>query len=459
MTYQNCFDLLKNNNQEHLLKFWDQLNESQKNNFIKQIESIDFKMLNILYKRVLNNKKLTENISIEPATVISLAERKSHDAEMKRKGEELLKGGKIAVFLVAGGQGSRLGFNGPKGSYPISPVKKKSLFQLHAEKIIALNNKYAINIPWYIMTSKTNHDDTIAFFESNNFFGLGKQNVMFFKQDLIPAVDKEGKLFLAKKDEIFMSPNGHGGSLKALWDSGAYNDMVKKGIESIFYFQVDNVLIKIADPAFIGYHKSEGAEMSSKVIRKAYPEEKLGVICRINGEVGVIEYSDLSENDTYVKDTYGELKYWAGSIAIHMIETRFIKKINKQGFKLPYHIAEKTIPYINQKGEQVNPRDKNGYKFETFVFDALHYCHKTTTIEVEREDEFSALKNKTGVDSEQTSIKDMNAMFKRWLKKAGKTIADSVQNIEISALFANDEDELLDKKEQIPEIVNNIYIE
>ena len=309
------------------------------------------------------------------------------------------------------------------------------------------------------MTSSGNHDDTIAFFEKNDYFGLNKHDVMFFKQELMPAVDKNGKLLLAEKDRIFMSPNGHGGSLKAIWDSGAHADMMKRNIESIFYFQVDNVLINIADPAFIGYHKSDGVEMSSKVIRKGYPEEKLGVICRINGDIGVIEYSDLNEEDTYATTEDGELKYWAGSIAIHMLETSFIEKINKKGFKLPYHIAEKNIPHIAENGSFVKPSDKNGYKFETFVFDALHHCKTTTTIEVKREDDFSALKNKTGVDSEETSIKDMSAMFIRWLKSAGKNIPDNINNIEISALFANTENELLEKKHQLPEITNNIYIE
>ena len=235
--------------------------------------------------------------------------------------------------------------------------------------------------------------------------------------------------------------------------------MIKRNIRSIFYFQVDNVLINIADPAFVGYHKSAGAEMSSKVIRKAYPEEKVGVICKINGDTGVIEYSDLSPEDTYATTDDGELKYWAGSIAIHMFETSFIEKINKKGFKLPFHIAEKNIPFVDNNGNQIKPLDKNGFKFETFVFDALHHCNKSTTIEVKREDEFSALKNKTGVDSEETSIRDLNNLFIRWLKNADIKIPESLQNIEISALFARTESELIKKKDNLPEIKNNIYIE
>lgn len=459
MDYQKYFNLLKKYNQDHVLMFWDQYNESQKSNFIKQIESIDFELLADLYKKASSKDNSVQDINLDPTSVVSLSQRQSLDAKMIAKGQELLKAGKVAVFLVAGGQGSRLGYDGPKGVYPISPVKRKSLFQLHAEKIIASNRMYNTNIPWYIMTSSGNHDDTVAFFEKNNYFGLNGQDVMFFKQEMMPAVDNNGKLLLVEKDQIFMSPNGHGGSLKAIWDSGAYDDMMKRNIESIFYFQVDNVLINIADPAFIGYHKSDDAEMSSKVLRKAYPEEKLGVICRINGNIGVIEYSDLSKEDTYATTKDGELKYWAGSIAIHMLETSFIEKINKKGFKLPYHIAEKSIPHIDKDGNLVKPAGKNGYKFETFVFDALHHCKTTTTIEGRREDDFSPLKNKTGLDSEETAIRDMSAMFIRWLKSAGKNLPDEINNIEISPLFAKTAEELHAKKDQLPEITNNIYIE
>lgn len=458
MDYKKLYEHLEKYNQHHLLIFWDQYNEAQKNSLIKQIETIDFNLIKDLYKKAVADESLSQKVTLEPTPVVTLQDRKGLDARMINKGEELMQAGKIAIFLVAGGQGSRLGFNGPKGVYPISPVKKKSLFQLHAEKIKAINTRYKVVLPWYIMTSKSNHEDTVAFFEKKNFFGLNKQDVMFFRQELMPAVDKNGKLLLGEADEIFMSPNGHGGSLKALWDSGAHADMMQRGIESIFYFQVDNVLINITDPAFIGYHKSENADMSSKVIRKAYPEEKVGAICKINGKIGVIEYSDLSKEDMYAKTEDGELKYWAGSIAIHMLETDFIGRINREGFKLPYHIAEKNIPFINAEGKRIKPSEKNGYKFETFVFDALQLCEKTATIEVNREDEFSALKNKTGLDSEETSVKDMVNIYKRWLRNAGFNISDEIKNIEISALFARTEDELIRKKKQIPELTDNLYL-
>jgi UDP-N-acetylglucosamine/UDP-N-acetylgalactosamine diphosphorylase len=331
---------------------------------------------------------------------------------------------------------------------------------LHAEKIRAISLDYEVAIPWYIMTSTSNHKDTVDFFKANDFFGLNENDVMFFSQDMLPAIDKNGKLMLEEKDRIFMSPNGHGGSIKALWDSDAYSDLVKRNIDYLFYFQVDNVLVNICDPVFLGYHHTNNAEMSSKVLRKSFPEEKIGVICKIEGKTSVVEYSDLSDDDMYAEDKNGELKYWAGSIAIHVINTKFIEKENKVGFKLPYHIAEKNIPFVDKNGHKTTPTDKNGYKFETFVFDALAHCEKTTTIEVDRAIEFSALKNKEGVDSEQTANQDMNNLYMNWLKKAGMEIPEDVDvQIEISPLFAHSEKKLIEKKSELPLFSKNMYIE
>ncbi len=453
--------LLEDNNQNHILRFWDSYNDEQRKKFLSQIESIDFTLLKQLYKQATLKKDSSQSIVIERTDVISFADRAKRDPEMILKGEELLRSGKIAAFLVAGGQGSRLGFDGPKGIYPITPVKKKSLFQLHAEKILAYNRLYNTIIPWYIMTSVGNHDETITYFENNHYFGLNKKNVMFFKQEMIAALDKKGKLLLEARDKIFMNPNGHGGSLKAIWDSNAFQDMKNRGIQAIFYFQVDNVLTHICDPAFIGYHVAYKSQMSNKVVRKAYPEEKMGIICSLNGKTGVVEYSDLSAEDTYALDENGALKYWAGSIAIHLIDVSFIEKINKRGFRLPYHIAEKKIPYINKEGLPIKSDTNNGYKFETFVFDALQHCDRTISLEVSRADEFSPLKNKSGVDSEETAIKDMSRLYLKWLKNAGLNVPDfsnNFPNTEISPLFANTERELKNKKKQLPVFQENLFI-
>ena len=259
-----------------------------------------------------------------------------------------------------------------------------------------------------------------------------------------------------------MSPNGHGGSIKAIWDSGALKDMKKRHIDYLFYFQVDNVLTYICDPAFIGYHTTFNSQMSSKVLRKADPEEKVGIICKINGKTGVVEYSDLSKEEAYAKDQNGDLKFWAGSIAIHIIDTAFIEKENLEGFKLPYHIAEKNIPYLDDSGKRINPNAKNGYKFETFVFDALQHCDKTISLEVKREEEFSALKNKTGVDSKETAVRDMKKLYINWLEEAGIPVGkykDELPAVEISPLFANNKEELKYKSANIPKFKDYLYLE
>ncbi len=465
MQFEKYFRLLKEHGQEHILQFWDHYTDEQKNQMIDQIDLIDFSLLSQLISSTKNeeNKVTEKKVQLEPTLTLTLSERMKLDQEMQQAGDELLRAGKVGAFLVAGGQGSRLGFDGPKGAYPITPIKKKTLFQLHAEKIIAMSQEYGKTIPWYIMTSTGNHEETVEFFKSNNFFGLNENDIMFFSQDMLPAVDKNGKLMLEEKDKIFMSPNGHGGSVKALWDSGAHSDLVKRNIEYLFYFQVDNVLVNICDPTFLGYHKKYNSEMSSKVVRKTYPEEKMGIICKVNGKTGVIEYSDLSDEDMYAKDADGELKYWAGSIAIHFINTKFIEKENKRGFQLPYHVAEKNIPFISSNGEIIKPDDKNGFKFETFVFDALAHCENTITIEVSREEEFSALKNKEGVDSEETAIRDMNMLYLKWLEKAGLEIPNGEDKnnlqIEISPLFAFSEQKLQDKKTELPLFSKKLYIE
>lgn len=445
--------------QQHILKYWNQLNLPEKDHLISQIRSIDFEHLEELYQMAKSQNSVKKHVIPEPANIMTLDKRKIHDSGMVQIGEDALKDGKVAAFLVAGGQGSRLGFNGPKGIYPISPVKKKSLFQVHSEKLLATGKKYGVEIPWYIMTSETNDESTRTFFKKNKYFGYSCENIMFFKQGMMPALDKNGKLILDSVSHIFVSPNGHGGSIKALWESGAINDMQKRGIEYIFYFQIDNVLTNICDPVFIGYHIEGHSEMSSKVVRKAYPEEKMGVICSMEGKMGVLEYSDMTNEEMYALNPDGSLKFWAGSIASHVINVNFIERENNKGFRLPYHIAEKSIPYLDDNGRRVLPEEKNGYKFETFVFDALADSKNPITIEVERDMEFSALKNKEGKDSPESVRDDLLRIYKAWLSHAGIKVPENITNMEISPFFALDGQDVLEKKDRISEIRENIYID
>ena len=443
--WQKHMDNLKENNQEHVLDFWDELTYTSQEKLIKQIATIDFELLNRLKKEHIENKTQNddEDNKFEPPIVIDkpeTGEEISQRTRAKKIGEDLLKEGKVAVFMVAGGQGSRLGFEGPKGCFNISPIKNKSLFQLHSEKIISAQKKYSQRFNLYVMTSESNHTETKEFFEKNDYFGL--EEVHFFMQKMIPALNSNGKLILSKKDEIFMNPNGHGGSLSALKESGALDDMKKKGIEHIFYIQVDNCLVKMLDPVFIGYHKMLESNMSNKAVKKAYPEEKVGVFGIVNGKNTVIEYSVLPNELRFAKDEKGELKFNAGNTAIHCIDVDFIEEVYTKS--LPYNKAFKQIPYLDENGDLVKPEKPNGCKFEMFIFDALAMCNKSITTMVDRNKEFAPVKNKDGNDSPQTAKEMMSQFHKSWLRKTGIELDKDVI-VEISPLFASDAVELSKK--------------
>ncbi|MFC1501786.1 UTP--glucose-1-phosphate uridylyltransferase [bacterium] len=450
---QSLIDRVIAEGQEQVFRWWDELSEMSRENLLEQLRSIDFDLLNALRKKCSADKQRIKKPVLEPVQALPIPNKAEEIAAAKQAreiGEAMLRSGKVAVFLVAGGQGTRLGFHGPKGCFPIGPVSGKSLFQIHAEKILAHSRAYGVPIPWYIMTSETNDTETRQFFQRNKYFNLKSDTVHFFKQRMIPALDETGKLILDRKDHIFMSPNGHGGSLLALSESGALSDMEKRGIEIISYFQVDNVLIRMIDPVFIGYHVQAKAEMSSKMLRKRNPQEKVGLFGRVNGRLTVIEYSDMSEDDKKAKNPDGSLKYGAGSIAIHLINVDFVQHEVTGGFKLPYHVTHKKIPHLDEMGEQILPDEPNGFKFEAFVFDALKDTSHSIVMEVVREDEFSPVKNKDGVASPETAKRDLSNFFGRWLESADISVSrDDEGNvegaIEIHPLFARNKEEFLNK--------------
>jgi UDP-N-acetylglucosamine/UDP-N-acetylgalactosamine diphosphorylase len=463
-TVQKKIKEVYDHQQDHIFRFWELLNEQQRKNLLAQIELIDFSLLARLTGQALDQKDIQKNYELSSPEVITLDQRMQKDAAARTAGEELLSRGKIAAFLVAGGQGTRLGFDGPKGMFPVTPVKQKSLFQLHAEKLLATGNKYGAEIPWYIMTSLTNNEQTIDYFRENNYFGYHKENMIFFNQQMIPAIDRQGKMILDQVDHIFMNPNGHGGSIKALWESGALSNMKERGIEHLFYFQVDNVLTRICDPVYIGYHVLAGSEMSCKVVRKKYPEEKMGILCEADGKLGLVEYSDLSKEDMFARNADDSLKLWAGNIATHIFDCKFIERENKGGFRLPYHIAEKSIPFIDANGRLITPQEKNGIKFETFVFDALMDVKQSVSIEVERKQEFSPLKNKEGENSPETVRIALLNLYARWLEDAGHAIPRNNKgepsiNIEISPRVALTGGDLQKIKIKSGNISDQFYLE
>ena len=438
---QAIIERVYEHDQGHIFRFWDSLDEQQQVDLLSQADLIDFSLLSKLIEQAAKGEEETYKGELLPPEVITLAQREEKDEEARQVGEAALASGDVAAVLVAGGQGTRLGFDGPKGMYPVTPVMQKSLFQLHAEKLLGIGENFGVQIPWYIMTSMTNNKQTISYLDKNNYFGYNHDNVFVFIQEMIPAIDRNGKLILDEQSHIFMNPNGHGGTVKALSESGALRDMKEHGIDHLFYFQVDNVLTRICDPIYIGHHILGDSEMSCKVVHKKYPEEKMGILCIINGENHLIEYSDLSDKDMYATNKDGSMKFWVGNIATHIFDRDFLERENQGGFKLPYHIAQKNIPYIDKSGKLVKPAEKNGIKFETFVFDALTDAKRTVYLEIDREKEFSPLKNNKGENSPETVKRDLNRLYARWLNDAGYKIpvnkeGDPKIDIEISPLIS-----------------------
>ena len=349
---KNIFKKIAKFNNEHVLYFWNELSAKKKENLMNEIDNIDFNLINFLYKKFKKSKK--KNNNIEETKYLSIEERTK---EFKSIGINALKSNQVAFLTVAGGQGSRLGYNHPKGFYPTSPVKKKSLFRIFAEKIKFYSDYYNANLKWYIMTSEFNHQEILDYFNRNKFFSLNKDNIYFFRQGMFPSLTLDGKLILSEKYSIFKNPDGHGGILKALVKSGLLKEIIKQKIKHLSYFQVDNPMVNMADPYFIGYHIKQKSMVSSKVIKKLYPEEKLGVIGKINGKNSVIEYSDLSKEDMHAKNDNNELKYLMGSIAIHIFNVDFLNKFTK---KMPIHFARKKIKgydFLENKTPQITELD------------------------------------------------------------------------------------------------------
>lgn len=386
----------------------------------------------------------------------------------KLAGEAALRAGRVAAFTVAGGQGTRLGYDGPKGTFPVTPLKAKPLFQVFAEKILAAGRRYGRPLHWFIMTSHQNHAATEAFFAAHGHFGLEPGRVHFFRQGRMPAVDFNGRIMLETPGSIALSPDGHGGSLRALARSGALDLMQREGIDTLSYFQVDNPLVRCIDPTFIGWHVQRGSEMSSKMVPKAYAGEKVGHFCVQRGRLVVVEYSDLPAAVQQEKDETGALRYLAGSIAIHILDREFIRRMASggEGVALPFHRADKKIPTIDAAGAAVKPEKANGVKFEMFVFDALPFARQPVVIETRRADDFSPVKNADGLDSPQTCRDDQLRQFGRWLTAAGASFAADQTGlpaavVEVSPLFGYDEDSFAEAWARLtlkPAVADGLYL-
>ena len=456
---KNVEKLLKKHNQGHILAFWDELDENQRQNFLTQINDLDLKAIDTWIQQYIKAAPTAPSLGnlTPPSFYPAAPDRQSLYKKARQLGTQLISAGKVAAFIVAGGQGTRLGFDGPKGDFSVSPVKNKTLFRIFAETIAATSKKYNTVCPWYIMTSPLNYGQTKTIFQSNDFYGLDPANIFIFQQGTLPNFSFDGKILMADKSTIACSPDGHGGSLKALYKSGAIDDMKKRGVEFISYFQVDNPLINIFDPLFIGLHALDKAEMSSKAVLKIDPKEKVGVFGLVDGKVFVIEYSDLPDELTKKRNPDGSLFFNLGSIAIHIINRAFVEKLNAKGFSLPLHRAVKKIPHIDDNGKLVEPKEPNGIKLESFVFDAIPLAAKSIILETIRNEEFAPVKNASGTDSPQTSNALMVARAADWLEATGCAVPRRPDGspdclIEIAPGFALEKDDIKAKIKLIPKI-------
>jgi UDP-N-acetylglucosamine/UDP-N-acetylgalactosamine diphosphorylase len=439
---------LKEHGQEHVLSWWDRLDDTGRRGLLDQVRGLELAGLRELYARREERFQLPEPERIVPVPVTRLG---GDTGPARRRGEEALRRGEVAVLMVAGGQGSRLGFDHPKGMFPVGPVTEKSLFQIHAERVLALGRRYGRPIPFLVMTSDATHDETEAFFRANRWFGLPADDVTFFKQGTMPALDLgTGKLLMESPGRLFLSPNGHGGTLAALRDHGLLDRLRRRGVRQVFYFQVDNPLVKVADPVFLGHHLEAGAEASSKIVPKEGPEDKLGNMVLIDGRCGMIEYIDLPRELGEQRDDQGRLRIWAGSPAIHIFSLDFLDRVAAAYDRLPFHFAKKKVPHIDEGGKPVEPKKENALKFEKFIFDVLPLAERWTVVETTRREEFEPLKNATGPDSPESVRRALGRLAADWLEAAGVRVprdgrGDPAVALEVSPLFALDRGELAAK--------------
>ena len=459
---QELVELLEPFGQQHLVAFWDELSESGRTQLAGQIAALDLSLIDSLYRGKVDQPDWAElSRRATPPPAVRLAEREQgSEGGARQRGLEALKTGKVGVLLTAGGQGTRLGADLPKSLFTIGPLSSASLLQIHIEKVRGLARRYNVAVPLYLMTSPATHDQTVRFLEENRRFGLDESDLIVFCQGTMPAVDIEtGKLLLAEKGRLFLSPDGHGGTVAALQSSGALEDMKSRGIEQLFYLQVDNPIVPVGDAELLGYHLSAESELTSLAIAKQQPQDKLGNFAMIDGQLHVIEYSDLPDDVAELRNQGGDLKFWAGSIAVHVFERALLERSLRLKSSLPFHIAKKKVPCLDAAGKQVEPSEPNALKFERFIFDLLPSAERPIVVEFAEQDCFAPLKNAAGAAKDTAEYVQgmMFAQHRRWLEAAGARLAEGV-HVEISPWFALDAEEVAERVEAGREFFESVYL-
>ena len=444
--------------QEHLLAFWDTLDAAQRENLAGQIAAIDFQRI----RDSLQTTSAAEDWATlarravgPPAIRLGRSDNRFSAAEARQAGEAVLRAGRVGVVLVAGGQGTRLGFDHPKGMFAIGPVSHATLFQILLEKVLASSRHYGVSIPLYLMTSPATHDETVAYLDEHNRFGMPAADIVIFCQGTMPAVNAaSGKVLLEAPGSLALSPDGHGGMPAALRRSGTLADIRRRGIDQLFYMQVDNPLVVACDPDFLGYHLLSESELSTKVVAKTTPRDRMGNVVSVDGQVRIIEYSDLPDDAAEQRLPDGSLKLWAGSTAMHVFSVDLLDRASQSSDTLPFHLARKRVPYIDEHGTLIDPPKPNAIKFEQFIFDLLSTAANPIVVEVDARAEFAPVKNAPGaeLDSPESVRAQMIGLHRRWLEHAGAQVEPGIA-VEISPLFAIDGDETRRKVKFLNELI------
>lgn len=397
MNYNEALDKLKKYGQEHILKYYDTVSESEKEELLKQIEETDFSVLELIEKKAFANPKG----KISPLGAMTLEEIEKNRTELRKIGLDAIREGKAAAVLLAGGMGTRLGSDAPKGTYDIGITKPVYIFERLISNLMDIVNEAESYIRLFIMTSEKNHEATVKFFKEHNYFGYSKEYVYFFKQEMAPAADYNGKIYMESRFRMATSPNGNGGWFLSMARAGILDIIKQNNIEYLNVFAVDNVLQRILSPEFLGAVIKGGYAVGSKVVKKAEPKENVGVMCLEDGKPSIVEYYELTEDMITQKNEKGELAYNYGVILNYLFRVKALEDIMEK--EMPLHIVEKKIPYIDEEGQFVSPKAPNGYKFESLVLDMIKLMDSCIPFEVVRNREFAPVKNKTGVDSVESA--------------------------------------------------------
>jgi UDP-N-acetylglucosamine/UDP-N-acetylgalactosamine diphosphorylase len=440
---QALVERLRDAGQEHLLQFWDELSADGQARLAVQLENVRFDLIDQLvagHDDAPDWSELASKANPPRAIRLESAGNEFSPTEARQRGEAALQAGQLGLILVAGGQGTRLGFDHPKGMFELGPVSNRTLFQMLFERLRAISRRHDVRIPMYLMTSPATDAETIAFLNQNDRFGLDDAELKVFCQGTMPAVDAQtGKLLLAEPGSLALSPDGHGGTLPAFCGSGCMADSVERGIEHLFYCQIDNPLAQICDPTLIGYHLLAESDMTTQVVRKREATERVGNVVELDGRTQIIEYSDLP--DRYARQTNddGSLRLWAGNLAIHIFRRQFLEDAAGQAAALPFHRALKKVPYIDSDANFTQPSSANAIKFERFIFDLLPVARNAIVVESRASEAFAPVKNANGAasDTPQHAQTAMLAYDRALMTEAGAEIDPGVA-VEVSPLFALD---------------------